>query len=509
MPVLVACGQATDRDKSGQGMVPPELMAKACKAAAQDAGVKGLLESIGHLAATGLTVDADQVKTPISKGYKNLPKTVANHLGINPREFAYAATGGNTPQYLVNHFAEQISLGNAETVMLVGGETLATMLAKFDRWYKWLLPKSEWRDDPGGRPSALGDSRPACTKHEGKHGLDLPANVYPLFENALQHHYGRSVEQNRQKIGDLFAGFTDVAAQNPYAWFQTPRTATELIEPSATNRMVAFPYTKNLNSMIGVNQAAAVVLTSVAKARSLGIPRDRWVFLHGCADAHDKWNLSERVNFHSSPAMRRCGEQALGMADKRIEDINHFDIYSCFPSAVQIACDEFGIEADASTKLTQTGGLPYFGGPGNNYSMHGIAELMQSLRSNPGEFGLLNANGWYLTKHSVGVYSTQELAKPWVRRDPQSYQTEVLAEPAPEFTQTPEGSATIETFTVLFDRTRKPKRGIVFGRLESGERFVANTPNDEATLNALCDGNAIGQQGSVRQKRGLNILDLG
>jgi len=90
-----------------------------------------------------------------------------------------------------------------------------------------------------------------------------------------------------------------------------------------------------------------------------------------------------------------------------------FDIYSCFPSAVQIACDEFGIEHNDSRGLTLTGGLPYFGGPGNNYSMHGIVEMIRRARENESEFGLLNANGWYLTKHSMGIYSCQVPEKDW------------------------------------------------------------------------------------------------
>ena len=508
IPVLVACGQVTERDRSGLGSVPIQLMAKACLRAAEDAGVSALLADVGHIAAASLTVDAAMVKTPVSRRYKNLPKSVANLLGVTPKRFSYVHAGGNTPQFLVNHFAEQISLGKEQTVLLTGGESLATMFAKFNRWYKWFFPKAEWQDDPGGSPTMMGDDRASGTKLEARHGLELPANVYPLFENALQAHYGRTNEQHRLAIGELFAKFTEVAAANPYAWFQEARTAQQLTTESAQNRMVAHPYTKNLNSMIMVNQAAAIVMTSLERAKTLGIADDKLVYLHGCADANDIWNLTERKNFHSSPAMRRCAQEALKMAGKSIDELAWFDLYSCFPAAVQIACDEFGLAHDDARGLTLTGGLPYFGGPGNNYSMHAIAEMMQRVRANSGDYGLLNANGWYLTKHSLGVYSNVPLEKAWQRADKGGYQAEILADKGPPVAEKPAGKATLETFTVVYDKKAKPRQGIVFGRLESGARFVANTPRDPSMIQALCDGRAIGRSGKVKSRSGRNTFFL-
>ena len=57
--------------------------------------------------------------------------------------------------------------------------------------------------------------------------------------------------------------------------------------------------------------------------------------------------------------------------------------------------------------LTLTGGLPYFGGPGNSYSLHGIAETVTQMRDKPGRFGFVGANGGIMSKYSVGIYSTE------------------------------------------------------------------------------------------------------
>ena len=512
LPILVACGQITDRSADGSGMTPVQLMAAACRQAGSDSGSEQLLQQVDSIACSGLTVDAEQVSTPLSGSYSNVPKTVANLLGIKPNNYYYAATGGNTPQMLVNHFAGEIAAGRSATVLLTGGEALRTMTRRFDHWYKLLRPKGVWRNKPGGTPTPIGDRRSGVSKHEELYGLDLPAISYPLFENALAAHYRRGKAEHLYAIGELFAGFTKVAVQNPYAWFQKQHSPDELITSSASNRMIAYPYTKLLNSMIYVNQAAALVLTSVATAKSLNIDPDKWIYLHGCADIHEKWNISERANYHSSPALGKGAAAALSMAGKNIDDMACFDIYSCFPAAVQIACDEFGIKHDDPRGLTLTGGLPYFGGPGNNYSMHAIAAMMQKLREHPREFGMLNANGWHLTKHSIGIYSNVAIKtapdKTWAKPDLRAQQQQLMNADSPAFTTTPKGAAIIETYTVVFDRKNQPERGIVIGRLKSGERFLAQTPDDAKILNYLLTEEVIGYPGRVSLRKKLNVFEL-
>jgi acetyl-CoA C-acetyltransferase len=337
------------------------------------------------------------------------------------------------------------------------------------------------------------------------YGIHTPALTYALFENALRAHYGLSLEEHRDKLGRLYQRFNAVAANNPLSWFPTERSAQEIATVSDSNRYVGFPYTKFLNSVIQVNMGAAVILTSVAKARELGVADERMVYLHGCADAHDLWNVSERVDYHSSPAVRTVGEKAFAMADKTIDDMDYLDIYSCFPSAVQIACDELGIAHDDARGLTVTGGLPYFGGPGNNYVMHSIASMMDVLRENPGKFGLLNGNGWFVTKHSLGIYSTTPVQGEWRRENPADYQQPILDAEHPAFTETPQGSATVETYTVMHGRGGM-ERGLVIGRLDDGTRFIAETPSDEQTLLQMMDREMIGTSGTVSSADGKNVF---
>ncbi len=500
MPVLVGAGQTVDRRDPEEAATPIDLMCEVARMAAEDSGAgEALLDSIDTLVAIGLTVDAPEAKNMAGGMFRNPPRTVSKRLGISPQKEFYSTTGGNTPQMLVNHFAEQIAAGDAGTVLITGAEALHTMINRMKRG----LELDEWQDDPGSDPQLIGINKAPSTEHEKSFGLHTPSITYPLFENALRGKYGLSLQEHRKKLGELYASFNQVAANNPLAWFPIARTAEEIAEPSESNRYVGFPYTKYLNSIIQVNLGAALIMTTVAKARELGVAEDKMVYLHGCGDANDIWFINERADFHSSPAMRRMGEEAMAMAGKTVDDMDFFDIYSCFPSAVEIACDEFGIAHDDPRGLTVTGGLPYFGGPGNNYVTHSIASMMAAVRAKPGSFGLLNANGWFITKHSIGIYSTTPPETDWQRKNPADYQDEILDQQHPPFTETPQGRGCIETYTVLHNR-QGVERAIVIGLLDDGTRFIAETPDDPELLETMKEREMLGVSGNVEQVDGRN-----
>jgi acetyl-CoA C-acetyltransferase len=329
-----------------------------------------------------------------------------------------------------------------------------------------------------------------------------------LFEQGIRSHLGRSVPEHQLAVGRLFAHFAAVAKDNPLADRRQGFTAQAIATVSTENPYIGFPYTKLMNSNAYIDQAAAIILTSVAKARELGIPRDRWVYLHGCADAHDHWYISDRHNYYSSPAMRTVGRETLEMAQLEIGRIDKFDIYSCFPAAVQIACREMGIAQDDPRGLTVTGGLPYFGGPGNNYVTHAIAQMMDEVRRKPGIKGMVTANGNYVTKQSAGIYSTEPPARPFRPRDPAIYQAAIDNHKGPTVAEVAEGAATVETYTVMHER-KGPAYAILFGRLEDGRRFIANTPNDAPLLRQMVDRDLIGTTGHVVSRDSRNMFTPG
>ncbi|HEU4758575.1 MAG TPA: acetyl-CoA acetyltransferase, partial [Dehalococcoidia bacterium] len=440
-PVIVGAAQYVNRsDDLADAREPLEMMALVARAAEADASAEGLLARLDSLQVVGI----------LGWPYPDAPGLLAKRLGARPAHTLYSAVGGETPQRLINETAQAIVEGRVQMALLAGAEALHSLRLARARGHRF-----DWT--PRGSPlSVVGDTRPGFSEDEARHGATVPTRVYPLFENAIRAHLGISVADHQRRLGRLCARFAAVAAGNPYAWFPQARTAEEITAVGPRNRMICFPYPKLMNAIIETDQAAAVILTSVANARRLGIPEDRWVYLWGCGDAVDKWFISERLNYYSSPAISKATRQALGMAGVKPDDVAMFDLYSCFPSAVQLALDALGLDPDDQRPLTVTGGLPYAGGPGNNYVTHSVAATVERLRAEPEALALVTGLGWFATKHSVGVYSGRPPSGPWTRADPAADQALIDAMESPAFSAEADGPAVIETYTVAFDREGRP-----------------------------------------------------
>ncbi|UCE84882.1 MAG: acetyl-CoA acetyltransferase, partial [Deltaproteobacteria bacterium] len=431
---------------------------------------------------------------------QNAPRLLAERLGARPGREIVSAIGGEIPLTLVNHVAEEIAHGRVRAAFVGGSSTVRT-LRNADRAGR----KLEYPQGGEGEPELFGENKNGASELEMAHGLAMPIHVYPVFENALRARRGLSLDEHRRRLGALMTRFTRVAAQNPYAWFPVERSAEELTQVSAENRMIAFPYTKYLNAVLETDQAAGVLVMSRDAARAHGIPDDRMVYWWGGANGVEaQWFVSERPDFHSCPAMRQTLLGALEHAGSGIDEIRHIDFYSCFPVAVEMAAEALGLAEDDPRGFTLTGGLPYAGGPGNNYTLHSLATLVGRLREDPGSRGLVSGNGWYLTKHSAGVYSSA----------PPPHDVAAAKAPAPAPTAAAvrpiaeaEGDARVETYTVLYDRDGAPAQGVVIGRLDDGRRFLANLDASRAALERLVETELVGRAGRVSHVDGRNRFE--
>jgi acetyl-CoA C-acetyltransferase len=339
----------------------------------------------------------------------------------------------------------------------------------------------------------------------------MPPDIYPIFENAMRASRGRDLETHRMAMGKLFSRFTDVAAHNPYAWFPIARSADEITTATPSNRMIAFPYTKYLNAVLNTDQAAGFFLVSVEAARSLGVPESRWLYWWGGAKAQEEaWWPSERPDFTACPSMLDAHTAALENAGVSVDEIGRFDFYSCFPIAVEMAIKQLGIPEDDPRGFTVTGGLPYGGGPASGYTLHSIATMADRLREAPGTKGLVTGNGWYLTKHSASVWSTERKpgGAPTARMPERRASQERGLQTSPaKVDESAAGRATIEAYTVVYDRDGGPARGIVLGRTADGRRFLANTPADRALLEGFVAREEVGREGTVSIRDGLSVFE--
>ena len=475
-PVLVGVGEASERidDPDYRALSAVELGAAAARGALDDADADGLAASVDVIAAVRqFEISSPLGSAPLGRS-TNFPRSVAGRLGIDPLRAVLDITGGQSPQKLVTEFAGEIAAGRATAVLIVGAEAISTArhLAGADDKPDFAETVDGSLEDRGFGIAGI------ATKHMVDHGLIRPVLHYALIENARRAARGESRADHVRSMAQLFAPMSQVAATNPHAAAPLARSVDELATPTDANRPIADPYTRYLVSRDQVNQGAAVVLTSVGEARRLGIAPQRWVFLRGHADLAEK-TLLDRPSLGESPAAVASVRHALHVAGLGTDDIGVLDLYSCFAVAVSNVCDAFDLAPDDPRGLTVTGGLPFFGGPGNNYSMHAIAATVRRLRAEPG-VGLVGANGGMLSKYSTGVYSTSP--GPWVPDRSAEVQAELDAVPSATVDERPRGPATIETYTIQYDRSGATS-AIVVGRLDgTGARFLATTLDDDGEL---------------------------
>ena len=456
--------------------------------ALKDAKDNSLAKAIDVIAGVKTFSDSSPQHQAKTGRTNNFPRSIAKRIGANPKQAIYDSIGGDSPQKLVAEFAERLAVGECKLVLLAGGEAIAN--AKAIKKQKAQVDWTEKFDTPledRGRSGLR-----LITSAEISNQVILPMQFYALMENARRASLQQTKEEYAKEMGQAFSDLSKVAAKNPYAVDQTEYDVQTIITPTSKNGLIIAPYTKKLIAKDRVNQGAAVLMTTVGHAKELGISKDKWVFLHGYASTKDPI-LLERPSLGKSEGMEQALLGALSNAKKTAEDIQYFDIYSCFPIVVNESKRILNIKADDKRPLTQTGGLAFFGGPGNNYSMHAIASLVENLRKDKGSFGLVYANGGWMSKHSVGVYSTQAIEGDWTPSDSTPFQAKADEKPSVKMNRQPKGEAILETYTIHYFKGF-PVKAIIVGRLkDSGERFYAGTQMaDTETVQALAKKDLIG-----------------
>ena len=507
-PIVVGVGQYVSReiDETANMLSPFEIASEAARRALADVGAEvDVNPYVDTLAIVRLFEHSMRGQSPWQNPFgcsHNMPWSVARRIDVEPTTAIYAAVGGQSPQRLVNDMCERIHTGEVRVALLAGGEAVATLRHASRRGIEL-----DWNEEEDGDFEDVCSDEPMANDYEARHGIVFPIHVYSMFDQARRHELGLSLEGYRAQIADMFALFTKVAARNAYAQFPTERDASFLRQISARNYLVCEPYTKWMVAQDSVNQGAAVVLTSVGLARELNIDESRWVYLRSYADVDDV-PVIKRPRLSSSQAQVLAAKKALDSAALSIDDIEHIDFYSCFPVAVSSLCDHLGIDPCAPRELTVTGGLPYFGGPGSNYSMHAIAEIVERIRRARDSFGIVVANGGYLSKHSVGIYAGN-LTSPWSPISSSREQHRAKAGNSIAVTEKATGTGRIESHAAIY-ANGKPTSGFILGRLDgTNARFLALVDlEDQASLAGLFEDDVIGRSVSVVNDDNVNYFRL-
>lgn len=481
IPVIVGIGEITDKPANpADGLEPLALMAEALKQAEQDAGAKLIAQ-----------IDSIDVIAMVSWSYEDPPRQLCERLGIAPKRKNYGPIHGESPIRFLHEAALRIQRGESTVAAICGAEAQSSVAKaqKADVKLPW-TPFAE-----NGPPIVRGASyqNPMAVAL----GVFQPITVYPFYDAATAHHWGQTPRQTLRESSELWATYSSVAAQNPYAWLKRPLDADTIMTPTAENRLIAWPYNKFMVANPMVNQGAALIVTSLANAKAAGIPASKMVFFRGGASAEEPRDYLERDQYVESHAQNAVLKSVIDLVGGDGTKFDAMELYSCFPCVPKMARRTLGFDADVQP--TVTGGLTFFGGPLGNYMTHAACAMVRRMRDGA-KLGLLYGQGGYVTKHHALVLTPQMSAEPL----PENVSVQAIADanrgPVPAFTAEASGTGTVESFTVIYDRDGEVKHGVVILRTADNARTLARIPaGDKQTLAHLLDldRSPIGSGGTI------------
>lgn len=499
-PIIIAAGQFVERlDKHSKPPFssPMRLAATACQTALQDAGVHA--RDIDTIAVIRLFSDTAKAWASPFGGCNNPPESIAQRIGAAPARRIYSTSGGTEPLQIMVELLQAIARGETKLALLTGAEAIATQRFALRNGFD-----DDWREEFDTPLDNREYGKRFASKAEISSGLSLPVHYYALIENCQAHQMGHDLKQHRHYMAQLLAPFSSVAAANPYSQSPVAYTVEQLADVTTANYPISLPYSKLLIAQDAVNQSAALLLTSVGHARHLGVNPNQWIYLEAYAQGEDQY-LCQRDDPARSAAMHRVLTTAMAMAGTTQADMDLIDLYSCFPCAVHAACDILDLPTDGSRSLTVTGGLPYFGGPGNNYSLHALAEVAVRLRGAPVR-ALVSANGGMLSKHAAAILTSESARAAAVDWGSDNDFTVACADiPVRQIIEQPQRGDII-SYTAI-SRRDKADIGIVLAETHTGERFLASSTEPVVT-DSMQANNPIGRRIDVQSKDARQVFSF-
>ncbi|MCP4020400.1 MAG: hypothetical protein GY729_01040 [Desulfobacteraceae bacterium] len=492
--VVAGWGQVIQpKDLIGKAKEPIDLMVDASAQAARIMRSKSILQAL----------DSIMVVKPVSRHYSCPDKQLAQKLGATPKLSLVSEVGGNSPQTLVNMAAAMITNNELDSVLIVGAEAYVQREPNGKRVENALF---------SGVPDHLkDDSFIGATPFEETHGMMHPIQGFPLFETAFWAASGLDLETYLLKVGKMWEKFGKTAQNNPFAWSKDVRTAEQIITPGPSNRPIAFPYTKYMTSFVTVDMGAAIILMSEKATKPYKQNNLNPVYYLGGGDARDRQRfMIEKSVFTQSPPLKAAVDMAIKRSSLPLEKIECFDLYSCFPCAVTMAKKMIGISDEDMRPLTLTGGLGFFGGPGNNYSLHGIATMAEYIAHGKKNTGLVTSLGWFMHKHAAGIYGNDPSKSQFEKSNLHDPDNLLCGNPPVKIIEQASGKGIIETYTVVYDFDHKPVYGLIYGLTSENERFIARTMPDPQIFKLLTTQNCVGRSVTLQfdSLQNLNIADI-
>ncbi len=485
-PIIVGGGQCVERESSSTS--PSDLAAKASTRAIEASGGTGVIQAIDTIVMMRLFSDsAPNWENKMGRS-NNPPQSVAKRIGANPSHRVYSEIGGNEPQTLLMEYFAELQEGTRECVLLCGAEAIRNQ-----RVAESSGVELNWNEEFDEEMEDRGPGAWVVSQQEVANNLFTTPSYYTIMEDVRRQRLGFGWEDYAARECEMLSAFSRIAAENPYAQFPFAMTVEEIASAEPMTHL----YTKRMVAQDKVNQGAAILLTTVGKAKELGIPESNWVYMHGAAKG-----LDHEMTVRPDPSFSAMGhdvvQRAFDMAELNIRDISLIEIYSCYPVAVTAIAEELGLATDGSDVLSLTGGLPYFGGPGSNYATHGLAEMWSQLRKDPTSYGFLHGNGGILSKHGSGIFSCEPSIIDWSTADTIISTDSV---PAMEAILNPD-HGTIKSYVIDY-AGGEPTQAVVLGETDDDRRFVAHTrAEDQDVIKTMAADDTAGRRINVTKGEG-------
>ena len=481
IPVIVGIGEIADHPAEiAQGLEPLALLEAALRRAGADSAPSLLAE-----------IDSLDIVNFLSWRYRDPAAELSARLGITPAHAHYGPVGGESPIRFLHEAAQRIARGESRVAAVCGAEAQSTATkaqrAGID------LPWTPFAHDAPEPKRGAAFQKPVATAL----GVARPITVYPFYEAASAAHWGQTPRQALAESAELWARYSEVASGNPTAWIKRPYSADEIATPSADNRLIAWPYTKLMVANPNVNQGAALLVTSLAKARAAGIAEDRLVYFVGGASAEEPRDYLARDQFVESHAQNAVLGVACDLAGGDASRFDAIELYSCFPCVPKMARRTLRLGADV--RPTVTGGLTFFGAPLNTYMTHAACAMVRQLRGGD-RLGLLYGQGGFVTKHHALVLSAAMPEHALAQETSVQGVADAARGEVPPFVTEATGDGKVESFTVLYGRAGEVEHGVVMLRTTEGSRALARVPADDSeTLARLqdMDRSPIGSVGTI------------
>jgi acetyl-CoA C-acetyltransferase len=483
IPVFVGIGEITDRPKEiSDGLEPLALLMEALKRAEADSGAALLGE-----------IDSLDIVNFLSWRYRDPEKQLSSRLGITPKHAYYGPVGGESPIRYLHEAAKRIARGESSVAAVCGAEAQSTA-TRAER-AGVTLPWTPFAHDVEEPKRGAAFQKPIAVKL----GVFRPVSVYPFYEAAASAHWGQTPREAMAESGALWSAYSQAAAENPNAWLKRRIAPDEITTPSTDNRLIAWPYTKLMVANPTVNMGGALLMTSLAKARAVGIAEHKLIHVVGGASAEEPRDYLERDQFVESHAQNAvlAAVADLAGAQGQTTTFDAIELYSCFPCVPKMARRTLGLGVDVSP--TVTGGLTFFGAPLNTYMTHAACAMVRRLRS-ASTLGLLYGQGGFVTKHHALVLSREALPEPLAQETSVQGEADRHRGPVPAFVTEASGMATVESFTAIYGRDNAIEHGVVMLRTSDNSRALARVPpNDVGTLAHLLniDRSPVGSSGAV------------